>query len=377
MALNYYEILGVGKGASDEEIKRAYRRLAQKHHPDKPGGDEKKFKEINEAYQVLSDKQKRGQYDQYGQTFEQAQSQGQGGFGGAQGFGDFGGFADTFQNANGEGINFEFGREGFGDIFSDLFGEGRTRGGRRGRRAKKGEDVAIDIEMTLEEAFSGIEREINLYKRAVCPSCKGSGAEVGSKIVNCPVCKGTGEIRQTRRTILGSFTQISACPDCGGEGKVVEKKCKTCGGDGRVKESAPIKLNIPKGAEDGMTLTLEGAGEAGPKGGMSGDLYVNIHIKPHKYFNRRNSDIIYEAEINFSQAALGAKIDVPTIEGIAVLTVPSGIESGKVIRMAGKGMPRIDSYGRGDQYVKIKIKTPKSLTKRQKELLEEMGKEGM
>ncbi|MDP3057136.1 MAG: molecular chaperone DnaJ [bacterium] len=374
MARDYYEILGVGKGASDEEIKRAYRRLAQKHHPDKPGGEEKKFKEINEAYQVLSDKQKRGQYDQYGQTFEQAQAQGGGGFGGAQGFG---GFEDIFRGAGGEGINFEFGGEGFGDIFSDIFGGGRSRGGRGGRRAKKGEDVAIDIELTLEEVFSGIEREINLYKRAVCASCKGSGAEAGSKIVECQKCKGTGEIRQTRRTILGSFAQVSTCPDCGGEGKTVEKKCKACGGDGRVRESVPIKLKIPKGVEDGMTLTLRGAGEAGPKGGVSGDLYINIHIKPHKNFNRQNADIIYEAEINFSEASLGAKIDVPTIEGTAVLTVPAGIESGKVIRMTGKGMPRMDSYGRGDQYVKIKIKTPKSLTKKQRELLEELGKEGL
>lgn len=372
MAKDYYEILGIGKGASDEEIKRAYRRLAQKHHPDKPGGDEKKFKEINEAYQVLSDKQKRGQYDQYGQTFEQAQAQGRGGFGGAQGFG---GFEDIFRGAGGEGINFEFGGEGFGDIFSDLFGGGRSARG--GKRAKKGEDVAIDIELTLEESFSGIEKEINLYKRAVCPTCKGSGAEAGSKTVNCATCKGTGEIRQTRRTILGSFAQVSTCPDCGGEGKTIEKKCKACGGDGRVKESVPIKLNIPKGVEDGMTLTLQGAGEAGPKGSASGDLYVNIHIKPHKHFNRQNSDIIYEAEISFSQASLGAKIDVPTIEGTAVLSVPSGIESGKVIRMSGKGMPRMDSNSRGDQYVKIKIKTPKSLTKRQRELLEELGKEGL
>ncbi len=380
MAQNYYGILGVSKGASDEEIKRAYRRLAHQHHPDKPGGDEKKFKEINEAYQTLSDKQKRGQYDQYGQTFEQAQSQGGGGFGGgAQGFG---GFADMFRDGNfsaqgGPASGWEFGGEGFGDIFSDLFTGGRSRGGRGGRRAKKGEDVAIDIELTLEEVFSGIEREINLYKRMICPSCKGSGAEVGSKVVNCATCKGSGEIRQTCRTILGSFAQISTCPDCGGAGKSVERKCRTCGGDGRVKETVPIKLNIPKGVEDGMTLTLQGAGEAGSKGSASGDLYVNVHIKPHKHFNRQNADIVYEAEINYTQAALGAKIDVPTIEGIAVLTVPAGIESGKVIRMTGKGMPRMDSYGRGDQYVKIKIKTPKSLTRRQRELLEELNKEGI
>jgi len=376
MSKDYYEILGVSKGASDEDIKRAYRRLAQKHHPDKPGGDEKKFKEINEAYQVLSDKQKRSQYDQYGQTFEQAQAQGQGGFGGAQGFGGFGDFSDMFRGASGEGINFEFGGEGFGDIFSDLFGGGRARSG-RGRMVKKGEDIAVDIELTLEEAYSGIEREINLYKRTVCPTCKGSGAEAGSKTVNCPTCKGSGEIRQTRRTILGSFAQVSTCPDCGGEGKTIDKKCKTCGGDGRVKESVPIKLNIPKGVDDGMTLTLEGAGEAGPKGGVSGDLYVNIHIKPHKYFKRQNSDLIYELEITFTQAAMGAKVEVPTIDGKAVLTIPAGIESGKVIRMAGKGMTRMDSNSRGDQYVKIKIKTPKSLTKKQRDLLEELGKEGL
>lgn len=377
MARDYYEILGIAKGASDDEIKRAYRRLAQKHHPDKPGGDEKKFKEINEAYQVLSDKQKRSQYDQYGQTFEQAQAQGGGGFGGFNGFRDFSGFADAFRGANGEEINFEFGGEGFGDIFSDIFGGGGRRGARGGRRAKQGEDIAVDIELTLEEAFSGIEREVTLYKRTVCPICKGSGAEAGSKTVTCPTCKGKGELRQSRRTILGSFTQITTCPDCQGEGKVIEKKCKTCGGDGRVKESVPIKLKIPKGVEDGMTLTLEGAGEAGPRGGISGDLYVNVHIKPHKNFKRQNSDLVYELEINFSQAAMGAKIDVPTIDGTAVLSVPGGIESGKVIRMTGKGMPRMDGYGRGDQYVKIKIKTPKSLTRRQKELLEELGKEGL
>jgi len=377
MARDYYETLGVGKGASDEEIKRAYRRLAQKHHPDKPGGDEKKFKEINEAYQVLSDKQKRSQYDQFGQTFEQAQAQGQGGFGGFEGFRDFSGFADAFRGANGEGVNFEFGGEGFGDIFSDIFGGGRGRGARGGRRARKGEDIAVDMELMLEEAYSGAEKEINIYKRTVCSACKGTGAEPGSKIISCAACGGKGEIRQSRRTILGSFTQVSACPDCGGEGKKAEKKCRTCGGDGRVRESAKIKINIPAGVEDGMTLTMEGAGEAGPKGGNPGDLYINIHLRPHKNFVRQNSDLVYELEITFSQAAMGAKVEVPTISGKANLTIPAGIESGKVIRMRGEGMPRVNSYGKGDQYVKIKIKTPKSLTRKQKDLLEKLGKEGL
>lgn len=374
MARDYYEILGVNKGASDDDIKRAYRRLAQKYHPDKQGGDEAKFKEINEAYQVLSDKQKRSQYDQYGQTFEQAQAQGQGGFGGFEGFRDFSGFAEAFRNGANGGINFEFGGGGFEDIFSDVFG-GR-RGG-RGRSRKQGEDIAVDIELTLEDAYKGVEREINIYKRASCPTCKGSGAEPGSKMTACPTCKGKGEVRQTQRTILGSFTQVSVCPECGGEGKIPERKCHTCGGDGRVKENVPVKINIPAGVEDGMTLNLEGAGEAGPKGGTPGDLYVNIHIKPHKHFARQNSDLIYELEITFSQAVLGAKIEVPTITGKASLTIPAGIESGKVIRMQGEGMPRLNGRGKGDQYVKIKIKTPKSLTRKQKELLEELGKEGL
>lgn len=371
---DYYEILGVPKNASDDEIKRAYRKLAQQHHPDKPGGDEKKFKEINAAYQVLSDKQKRSQYDQFGSGFEQAQSQG--GFGGAEGFGGFSGFADAFRNMYGNGgINVEFGEGGgLGDIFGDIFGGGRARGGRRERR---GEDIAVDVEITLEEAFKGVERQFKIYKRAVCAACKGSGAEPGSKVVTCPTCKGKGEIRQSRRTPFGAFTQVSTCPDCEGSGKKAEKKCRACGGDGRVREEVPINIKIPAGVEDGMALTMEGAGEAGPKGGISGDLYVNIHILPHKHFKRQNSDLIYELEITFSQAAMGAKIDVPTITGKAVLTIPSGIESGKVIRMSGEGMPRLNNRGRGDQYVRVKIKTPKSLTRRQKELLDELRKEGL
>lgn len=365
---DYYEILGVPKGASDDEIKRAYRKLAQKYHPDKPGGDEKKFKEINSAYQVLSDKQKRSQYDQFGSTFEQAQSQGQGGFGDAEGFGGFSGFADAFRNMYGDG-------GGLGDIFGDIFDNRRSRGG--GRRARRGEDIVVDAEITLEEVFSGAERQLKIYKRTVCSSCQGSGLEPGSKIITCLTCKGKGEIRQSRRTPFGAFTQVSPCSECEGTGKKAENKCRACGGDGRVREETPINIKIPAGVEDGMALTLEGAGESGPKGGASGDLYVNIHILPHKYFIRQNSDLIYELEITFSQAALGVKIDVPTISGKAALIVPSGIESGKVIRMRGKGMPRLNSYGRGDQLVKIKIKTPKSLTKRQEELLEELKREGL
>lgn len=377
MAQDYYEILGVSKNASDEEIKRAYRRLAQIHHPDKPGGDEKKFKEINSAYQILSDRQKRSQYDQFGSSFEQAQSQGGGGFGDAQGFSGFSGFADAFRNMYGNGgINVEFEESGgLGDIFGDIFGSGRSRS--RGRHNRRGEDIAVDVEMTLEEAFNGVERQFKIYKRVVCSNCQGSGAEKGSKIITCPTCKGKGEINQTRRTPFGAFSQISPCPDCDGSGKKTEKKCHICGGDGRTKEEVSINVKIPAGVEDGMSLTMEGAGESGSKGSASGDLFINIHILPHKYFTRQNSDLIYEASIGFSQAALGAKIEVPTINGQASLNVPSGIESGKIIRMRGEGMPRLNNRGRGDQFVKIIIKMPKSLTRRQKELLEDLGKEGM
>jgi molecular chaperone DnaJ len=273
MAKDYYNILGVSKEASDEEIKKAYRKLAHKYHPDKGGGDEAKFKEINEAYQVLSDKQKRGQYDQFGSAFDQA------GAGGGQGFGgfDFSGFSGGSPG----GIKFEFGENGggFGDIFGDIFG----REERDGQRQERGNDVSIDVDITLEEAAVGIEREVRIYISSACSDCKGSGAKTGSKIINCKTCHGTGQIKKERRTILGVFAQMEICQDCRGRGEKPEKNCGKCGGDGKVKENKSIKIKIPAGISDGQTIRLSRQGEVGfrPASGKSvpGDLSIKLKCR--------------------------------------------------------------------------------------------------
>lgn len=375
MAKDYYEILGVNRSATDEEIKKAYRRLANKYHPDKEGGDEKKFKEINEAYQILSDKQKRSQYDQFGSAFEQAGAGAGAGFGGF----DFSGFSDAFRERPG-GFRFEFGEEGegFGDIFSNIFGGEFTRGG---KRRERGEDVSIDIDISLEEAYAGIEREINMYMSAVCPKCKGSGAEPGSKIETCKTCGGSGKIRKERRTILGSFAQVEICPECQGYETKLEKSCSKCGGDGKIKENKIIKVKIPSGIADGQTIRLSGQGEAGfrPAEGksVSGDLYITVHITEHPVFERKNDNIYYRLSVNFSQAALGDKIEIPTLEGKINLKIPAGIQSGKVIRIKGKGIPHLQGKGKGDMFVVVQVKTPEKFSRKQKEILEELRKEGL
>ena len=364
MAKDYYSILGVSRDASDDDIKRAYRKLAQQHHPDRAGGNEQKFKEINEAYQILSDKTKRQQYDQYGTTFEQA---GQGGAGGFQGFG---GFEEAFRNG---GAEFNFGNFGFEDIFSDIFGGARgARGG-----ARKGEDINIDIEITLEDVLRGVEKEINLYKRVICSNCKGTGAEPGSKIKDCPTCKGTGQVKKTQRTFLGTFSQVTVCLDCKGEGKKAEKSCRVCGGDGRVRDNRSVKIHIPAGIQDGQVIEIQGEGEAAPKGGAAGDLYIAIHIKPHPKFERRNSNIIYQAEIPVSVAVLGGEIEVPTLDGKVRMKIPAGTKHGKVLSLKNKGLPNFRRSGRGDELVEIVIKIPEKLSRRQRELFEQLGKEGL
>lgn len=370
MAKDYYNTLGISKGASDGEIKKAYRKLAHKYHPDKKGGDEKKFKEINEAYQTLSDKQKRGQYDQFGSTFERA------GAGAGAGFGGFD-YSDIFRRAaaGGGGIKFDFGDlGGFGDIF----------GGQREERASayfRGEDISVDIEITLEEAARGLEREINIYIRSVCSSCRGSGAAAGSKVKECPACHGAGQIRKTRRTFLGSFTQVETCPDCQGEGRRPEKNCSKCGGDGRVREMRKIKITVPAGIADGQTIQLAGQGEVGarPASGKSvpGDLFIAVHIKSHPYFQRKGDDIYFDLKINLSQAIMGDRLEVPTLDGKIKLKIPSGIQSGKIIKLNGKGLPHLQGYGQGDQLVVVKVKIPEKLTKNQKRIVEEMKEEGL
>lgn len=362
---DYYDVLGVSKNASSEEIKKAYRKLAHQHHPDK-GGDEKKFKEVNEAYQVLGNPQKRSQYDQFGRTFESGGFQGQG----QEGFGGFSGF--DFRNFGGS-QNFE--GFSFSDIFEDFFGfqnEGRGK-----KRQKRGNDIAVDLEITLEDTFSGIDKEIDLQKMIVCQRCQGSGGEPGTRMVECPTCHGKGEVYETQRTFLGAFNKISVCPQCGGVGKKPEKKCGECHGDGRVRKIEKISLHVPSGINDGEVIKAERKGEAGGVGSKPGDLYIKIHVKKHPYFKRKGGDIFYDLHLSFSQAALGDELSVPTIDGKTFLKVPSGVESGGTIILKGKGMPNVYGGNRGDQIISFKVATPQKLTRRQKELLEELRKEGL
>ncbi|OGI29212.1 MAG: molecular chaperone DnaJ [Candidatus Moranbacteria bacterium RIFOXYA12_FULL_44_15] len=374
MANDYYNILGVEKGASDDEIKKAYRKLAHKYHPDKSGGDEKKFKEINEAYQVLSDKAKRSQYDQFGQTF-------QGGApGGSQDF-DFSGFDfGNFSRQNNGGFSakggpasgweFQFGGDDLGDIFSNVFG-GRSQGRGRGRR---GQDIQVDVEIDFSEMVHGAEREINLRRSVRCGRCGGTGAEPGAKIKTCPTCKGAGQVEKTTRSFFGMFSQVGICPECEGAGKVPEKKCSQCGGDGRVKENENIKIKIPAGLSDGQTISLEGKGEAGEKGAPPGNLYVVVHVKPHPKFTRNGLDILSTEYISFSMAALGGEIEIETLYGKLILKIPAGTQSGETFRVRDKGAPDLGGRGVGNHLVKVIVSVPRKITREQKRLIEELGK---
>lgn len=373
MAKDYYNILGVAKGASDDEIKRAYRKLAHQHHPDKKGGDEAKFKEINEAYQVLSDKSKRAQYDQFGQTFEQGRAGGYGGQsasgGGFEGF-DFSGF-QGFGGQGGQGFEFDFGGGGFEDIFSDIFGGG---GGRRGTRAKKGRDIQVDVEISFEEMVRGAHRTVRLRKTIVCDVCDGTGGEPGAKEETCPTCHGQGQVQQRVQSFFGAISQSVICPTCQGKGKIFSQKCHKCGGDGRIKGEVEIPIDIPAGIQDGQSLSLSGQGEAGTQGGRSGDLIVSVHILPHPKFKRKENDILSDENISFAQATLGAKINVETIDGPVVMKVPEGTQSGEVFRIKDKGVPFLQKRGRGSQLVKIIVNVPKKLSRDQKRLIEELGR---
>ncbi|OGZ34252.1 MAG: molecular chaperone DnaJ [Candidatus Portnoybacteria bacterium RBG_13_41_18] len=374
MPKDYYEILGVAKNASPDEIKRAYRKLAHEFHPDK-GGDAEKFKQINEAYQVLGDPQKRAQYDQFGANFEQARAGG--GFGGFNGFRDFSSYADAFDffKQGGQGSEFEYGN--LGDIFEQVFGNSSRRSSRGAGRKQKGQDFSLDAEITLDEAASGAEKEFNLYLGVFCSRCGGSGAEPGSAIHDCLRCKGRGQIEETRSAGFFSFSQVKICPECQGIGKKPEKVCSRCGGDGRVKEYKNITVKIPTGIEDGQIISLRGQGEAGKQGAPPGDLYITIHIKPHKLFQRQGENLYLELEISFTQAVLGDKIEIPTLFGSVELKIPDGIESGTVIRLKDKGISRLSGRGYGDLLVKIKIKTPKKLSRSQKDLIERLKEEGL
>nr|WP_206155233.1 molecular chaperone DnaJ [Caldanaerobacter subterraneus] len=352
-----YEILGVDRNASQEEIKKAYRRLAKKYHPDLNPGDkeaEQKFKEINEAYEILSDPQKRAQYDQFGHAaFEQGGFQ-QGGFGdfGEGGFDfDFGGFGDIF-----------------GDIFSDFFGTGRRKAE---KGPKKGADIRYDLTLTFEEAAFGTEKEIEVERFEVCDVCHGTGVKPGSRPETCPVCHGTGEIRQTQNTPFGRIVNIRTCPRCHGEGKIITDPCQKCGGTGRIRKRRKIKVTIPAGIDEGQMLTLRGEGEPGLRGGPNGDLYIVIHVKPHEIFKREGYDVYVKIPISFADAALGGEIKIPTLDGMVSFTIPEGTQTGTKFKLRGKGIPHIGGRGRGDQIVEVYVEVPKRLSEKQKELLRE------
>lgn len=365
---DYYQILDVSKNASEDEIKKAYRKLAHQHHPDKQGGDEKKFKEINEAYQVLSDKTKRSRYDQFGATFEGA---GASGSSGQSGFGGFD-FNDIFRGAGGfQGFSSQ-GGSGWEDIFSDIFG-----GSRAGRRVERGEDIAIDLQIDFIEAVKGVKKQINLYKRNVCEECGGTGVDKGSSFKSCHTCHGSGTISKTQRTFLGNFTQSAVCEVCYGSGQIPEKKCAACGGDGRTRTNKNIEINIPAGIRDKQTIKLEKQGEAPPRRGIHGDLYITVYVKPHPYFIRKDDDIYYEVELNFTQLILGDKIKVPTLDGEVKLKIPVSTVPGKLFRLKGLGAPHLDRRGTGDMYVRVKLKMPGSLSWEQKRIIEQLKKEGL
>ena len=359
---DYYEILGVKKSATKQEIKKAYRKLALKYHPDKnkEKGAEEKFKEISEAYAVLYDEEKRKLYDQYGHAGIDQQFSQEDIFRGAD-------FRDIFRN-----MGFGSSGMGFEDIFESFFG---NRGG-YGRRnqPRRGADLRYDIQISLEQAYSGLETTIRVPRTENCENCNGTGAKPGTDKKTCPQCKGTGQIRQTRRTAFGMFTQVAGCNRCNGQGTIIEKPCPECGGRGTVQKTREIELTIPKGVDDGSQLRLPGQGEAGPAG--TGDLYIVTHIKRHPRFNRRGMDLHTIKRITFPEASLGTKVDIRGIdESQNTLKIPDGTQNGEILKIKGAGMPGINGRGKGDLYVEIKIETPNKLSRKAKKLLEELKDE--
>ncbi|MBR8700580.1 Chaperone protein DnaJ [Fusobacterium sp. DD29] len=362
---DYYEVLGIAKGASDDEIKKAYRKAAMKYHPDKFSNAtekekkdaEEKFKEVNEAYQVLSDPQKKAQYDQFGHAaFEQGA--GFGGAGGFSGFGGAGGFEDIFSSFFGGGAS------GFGG-FSGGFSS------RRGSYQEPGRDLSYQIQITLEEAAEGVEKTIKYKRDGKCPTCNGSGAEPGSKMKTCPKCGGKGFIETVQRTVLGNMVSHVECDECHGKREVPEKKCKTCGGTGIKKETVEKKFKIPAGIEDGQRLRLDGMGEASTTGGPNGDLYVIVRIKPHPIFERRGDDIFCEVPITFATAALGGEIDIPTLKGKKSIKIPAGTQTDKLFKLRDQGIKALRGTGKGSEYVRVVVETPTDLTEKQQKLLKE------
>ncbi|MCJ7607562.1 MAG: molecular chaperone DnaJ [Thermoplasmata archaeon] len=358
---DYYEVLGVEKGASKDEIKKAYRKLAMKHHPDtnkdKTKEAEEMFKDISEAYEVLVDDDKRNRYNQHGHAGLRDTFSG-GGFDWSD-FTHFEDLSDIFGNQSGFGFG--------GSIFEQFFGGGVRRTG-----PQEGRSLRYDIEISLEDAAKGFDKEIRIPHSVSCETCHGQGAKPGD-IKTCPTCRGAGQVQRGQKRGYTSFVTIAACPTCGGSGKKVTKPCTDCKGAGAKKTISTINISIPRGAEEGTRLRMRGAGEAGPNGGPPGDLFVVVHVADHEVFHRDRRDLLIEAPISLTEAALGAEILVPTLEGSALVTIPQGTQTGTTFRLKGKGMPDLRGHGQGDQFVRVVVRTPKKLTNDQKDLLEKFA----
>ena len=353
---DYYEVLGVSRGASEDEIKKAYKKMARKYHPDLNPGDktaEEKFKEVNEAYEVLSDADKKARYDQYGHAGVDPNF-GAGGFGG--------GFDGSF----------DFGD--LGDIFGSFFGGGFGGGRRTNPNApQRGESIRMSIAISFEEAAFGCEKAVTVERYETCDTCHGNGCAPGTSPEVCPDCHGTGTVQVRRQTPMGVFATSSPCPKCGGKGRIIHQPCKDCRGSGMVRKKKTIQASIPAGIDNGQTISIRGQGNAGKNGGPAGDLLITITVRPHELFRREGTSVLCEAPITFTQAVLGAELEIPTIDGKVKYTLPEGTQSGTTFRLKGKGIPSINGRGRGDQYVTVYIETPKNLNKEQKEALKKFA----
>lgn len=357
MTKNYYDVLGVPKGASKEDIKKAFYKLAAKYHPDKKGGDETKFKEVNEAYQVLSDEKKRKEYDTYGQTFN-----GQGPMGGA-GFGGFN--AADFQD-----MQFDFGD--LGDIFGDMFG-----GGFGGPRTKRGRDISLEIDVTFKEAVFGTERNVLINKISTCTTCHGTGAKQGSEMVTCTTCNGQGKVHEVKKTFMGNFQSIRTCEVCQGKGKIPKERCHDCRGAGVLNKREEIHIEVPAGISNGEMIRMTGMGEA-VSGGQTGDLYVKVHIQADKVWKREGNDLVIKHSIKLTDALVGVKQSIEGLDGPIDIDVPAGVSAGEVLRVKHRGVPHVhDKTKRGDILVKLDIAMPKKLSKKAMTLIEQMREEGL
>ena len=354
---DYYEVLGVQKGASEEEIKKAYKKMARKYHPDLNPGDkdaEEKFKEVNEAYEVLSDAEKKARYDQFGFAgVDPNFGAGGGGYGGGAGF-DFGDLGDIF-----------------GSFFGGGFGGGQTR--RNPNAPQRGESIRMNLTISFEEAAFGCEKELELDRYESCETCHGSGAAPGTSPETCPDCGGSGVVQTRRQTPMGVFASTAPCSRCGGRGKIIKEPCKDCRGSGMVRRRRKIQASVPAGIDNGQTISIRGQGHAGKNGGPAGDLLVTITVRPHELFRREGTSVLCEAPITFPQAVLGAELEIPTIDGKVKYDIPEGTQSGTTFRLKGKGIPALNGRGRGDQYVTVYIETPRNLNREQKEALKKFA----